>query len=125
MRQAPSDRDCCDRDWIVRNFFKNFFFRAGEGEGSEEEEWHLTSIMLLLVQVGSRTPTSSTQPLAKGQPLPVINTISMRIKVSVNQSWSNETILQFQHPSSKCSVRRRSTMYYDKGERKLVVLYLI
>jgi len=33
-------------------------FRAGEGEGSEEEEWHATSVTQLPVQVDSLTATS-------------------------------------------------------------------
>ena len=37
-----------------------WFFRAGEGEGSEEEEWLPTSVIPLSVQVGSLTATSPT-----------------------------------------------------------------
>jgi len=33
-------------------------FRAGEGEGCEEEKWHPTSVIALLVHVGSLTASS-------------------------------------------------------------------
>jgi len=35
-------------------------FRAGDGEGGEKEEWQLSPITPLLLQVGSLTTTSPT-----------------------------------------------------------------
>ena len=43
---------------------------TGEGEGGEEEGWHHTSVIQLLVQVDSLTATSLTQLLTEGRSLP-------------------------------------------------------
>ena len=60
--QVPCSRQLLCRIFPNLSLFTPALFRAGENEDVEEEGWHHTSVISLLIQAGFLTGVSYTQP---------------------------------------------------------------